>query len=209
LFPDSRELIKKFKELIKSPVDAVQLRFKDLTERSLYKAAKDIVAEAKKNNIPIIINDRPEWAVSLGCSGVHLGKADISAKIARKMLGEEAIIGRTIRRAADLKKFSLSDVDYAAIGPVFYTPTKPGLEAVPRNTLREVVKKTNMPLVAIGSINKDNVRQVVKEGIRTVAFVRYGIGGRDTRKRIEELKKKMSARHSRVSGKQVMRVIPA
>ena len=188
LFPDSRELVKKFKELAKSPVDAVQLRFKDLAERSLYKAAKDIIAAAKESNTPIIMNDRPEWALSLGCSGVHLGKADVSASVARKVLGKGAIIGRTIRCAADLRRLDSKDVDYVAIGPVFRTPTKPELKAIPRKVLREVVKRTDLPLVAIGSINKDTVRGVNKEGIKTVAFVRYGISSKNTRKRIKNVK---------------------
>jgi len=188
LFPDRRELLKKFNELLKSPIDAVQLRFVDFSDPFIYRTAGKMVKRAKEKNIPLIINDKPEIALALGAAGVHLGKSDIPAPIARQMLGPDAIIGRTIRGAEDLASINGRDVDYVSIGPVFRTPIKPGLKAVSPARLREVCKNPGMPLVVIGGINKDNVLKITSLGVRTVAFVRYGITGKDTRKKITELK---------------------
>jgi thiamine-phosphate diphosphorylase len=188
LFPDRRELLKKFNELLKSPIDAAQLRFVDFSDPFIYRTAREMVKRAKEKNIPLIINDKPEIALALGAAGVHLGKSDIPAPIARQMLGPDAIIGRTIRGVGDLTSINKRDVDYVSIGPVFRTPIKPGLKAVSSARLREVCKNPGMPLVAIGGINEDNVLKITALGIRTVAFVRYGITEKDTRKKITELK---------------------
>jgi thiamine-phosphate pyrophosphorylase len=191
LFPGGRELLKKFHDLLESPVDVVQLRFDGFSDHSL-RVAQKMAAQARRENIPLIVNDRPEIALLLGAAGVHLGKSDIPVSIARKMLGAGAIIGRTIRGPGDLRSLDVRNADYVAIGPVFYTPLKPGLKTVPRSRLRKLCGRVRMPLVAIGGINRDNVAEVIAEGIRTVAFARYGITEKNTRKKIEQLKEKMT-----------------
>ena len=152
-----------------------------------------MVIEAKRKGIPLIINDRPEVALSLGASGVHLGKSDIAVGIARKMLGPGAIIGRTVRNVRELKQLDKKCVDYASIGPLFNTPLKPGLKTVPILKLRQLCKKTDMPLVGIGGINSSNVEKIVACGINTVAFVRYALKGKDTTAKIKKLKEKINA----------------
>jgi len=189
LFPDMRELLKKYDDLLESPIDVLQLRFRALARHCVFRMAGKMVRRAQKRNISVVINDRPEAALALGANGVHLGKGDIPAPVARKLLGTCAIIGRTIRGAWDLADIDRKDVDYAAIGPVFRTPLKPGLKAVPRREVRKVVKKAEVPLVAIGGINSSNVREIIGCGIKTVAFVRYGITEKDTRMKIDELRK--------------------
>lgn len=192
LFSDTGKLLKKFRLLLESPVDAVQLRFESFSGEAVYRAAKEMVRLAKKKNISLIINDRPEVALSLGADGVHLGKSDIPASLARKLLGRGAIIGRTIRNEKDLRSLSAKDVDYVSIGPIFKTPTKPQLKAVGLHEAGKLSKRASIPLVAIGGINKSNVREVASSGIKTVAFVRYGIKDKGTRKRIIELRKTLT-----------------
>ncbi|MEA3489310.1 MAG: thiamine phosphate synthase [Candidatus Omnitrophota bacterium] len=185
--------MRKFRSLMKSSVDAVQLRFKDLADLSVYRTAREMADLARKTKVPLIINDRPEMALSLGASGVHLGKSDISASTARKVLGPDAIIGCTVRGFRDLDSVDKKDVDYVAVGPVFRTPLKPGVRAISRPRLRDLCENAAIPLVAIGGINIRNVGKVVSEGVKTVAFVRYGIAEKDTRRKIEKLRQAMLA----------------
>ena len=192
LFPESKRLLNKFKILLASPVDAIQLRFKDFGDRSLYKAAEKMALLARAKRIPLIINDRPEIALSLGASGVHLGRSDLSLSAARKMLGTGGIIGCTIRGEEDMGSLVRKYADYVSVGPFFRTPLKPKIKAVPRDRIRKLVKGTRMPLVAIGGIDSSNVREVTACGISTVAFVRYAITGRNTRRKIELLKELMT-----------------
>ncbi|MGB3057773.1 MAG: thiamine phosphate synthase, partial [Candidatus Omnitrophota bacterium] len=142
-------------------------------------------------NLPVIINDRPDMVLALGCSGVHLGKGDISAGLARRILGENAIIGRTVRDIEDIRSLKKKDVDYVSIGPVYRTPLKPYLKTVSRFRLREVCEKSSLPVVAIGGINSGNARELAGCGVKTVAFVRYGIAEKNTREKIEKLRKIM------------------
>ncbi len=187
-FPSRRRLVNKFYDLLKSPVDVIQLRFGDFGERALYEAAKTMVRAANKRGVPVLLNDRLDAALALGADGVHLGKADMPVRVARKMLGPEAIIGRTVRGPEDLASPEAKGADYVAIGPVFATPLKPRLRAIPSGRIRKTLEASRVPLIAIGGINKDNVREVMDTGIRTVAFVRYGITEKDTVRKIRELR---------------------
>ncbi|NQT32252.1 MAG: thiamine phosphate synthase [Candidatus Omnitrophica bacterium] len=190
-FPDRKKLLKKFYELIESPVDVIQLRFEDFSDHALYRAAEAMVPLARKKKIPLLINDRPEIALSLGASGVHLGKGDVSARSARRLMGPDAIIGRTVRSFSDLAAINRRNADYVAIGPVFRTPIKPALRARSKSEVIELCRKAKLPVVGIGGINAGNVREVVKLGINTVAFVRYACGGNNAKKRMDALRKAM------------------
>jgi len=90
----------------------------------------NLILSARKKGIPVILNDRPEEALMLGCSGVHLGKGDLSAGAARALMGKLAVIGRTIRNARDLAAARVKDHDYVSIGPVFRSPLKAALKSL-------------------------------------------------------------------------------
>lgn len=189
-FPDTRTLLRKFRVLIESPVDVIQLRCKKLFDESFFQAAEEMTCLAKTKGIPLVINDRPDIALMVGASGVHLGKGDISVRAARNLLGSDAIIGRTIRKWTDLERSGdINDTDYVAIGPVFNTPLKPALRRITSERLREAAEKIKVPVVAIGGINDTNVEEVLKYGIRTVAFVRYALTQKNTKAKIEKLRK--------------------
>jgi len=191
LLSRSSRLLEKFISLVESPVDAVQLRFSDFSSPGLYSLAAKMNTMAESRGIPLIINDRPEIALSLGASGVHLGKGDMPAGKARSLLGEGAIIGRTIREGDRIDAEDLAPADYLSIGPVFSTPMKPGLRPVRRSALGKLAKEAAKPLIAIGGVNRENVSRITSRGIKTVAFARYGIMGKDTVRKIRELREVM------------------
>jgi len=190
LFPDGKSLLAKFRELLDSPIDCIQLRFKDIADSRVFDMAAGMVDRARKVGLPVLIDDRPEAALALGADGVHLGKADIPPRIARELLGRDAIIGRTTRaRLPELELFDGKDVDYVSAGPLYVTPTKPGLRALPHARVKKFIEVSPYPVVGIGAIDGSNIEHVKGLGVRTVAFVRYGITARDTRKKIEELRR--------------------
>ncbi len=189
VFPDEVALEGKFRAIIKGGADVIQLRFKDIIQSSRQRLAARLVKEGRKHGIPVIINDRPEIALSLGAQGVHLGKGDISCGVARALLGDGAIIGRSGRCLRDIRLAEAEGSDYAAIGPVFATPLKPGIRPSTRFEMRKAVNSARIPVVAIGGINNDNVGALVKEGVRTVAFIRYGTTERATEKKIKALRR--------------------
>ena len=191
IFPDERTLGRKFRALMRGGADVIQLRFKCISRVSRQRFAAGLVRAGSKRGIPVIINDRPEMALFLGAQGVHLGKGDVSCGSARALLGTRAVIGRSGRCLRDVRSAERSGADYAAIGPVFATPLKPGISPPARSEVRKALNSARIPVVAIGGINKGNVGALVKEGVKTVAFIRYGITDRATDEKIRDLRRAM------------------
>lgn len=151
----------------------IQLREKYASPKDFYKSAENALKIARAGGAKIIINDRADIALALKADGVHLGQDDLPPDEARKILGENSIIGfstHNVRQAVEATKFS---IDYIAVGPVFATKTKDnpdkiiGLEGV--RTVREAIG--DFPLVAIGGINLTNYRQVLSAGADSAAVI--------------------------------------
>lgn len=161
------------KKLIDGGAEFIQLREKYLAPKDFYFEAEKVLKIAREANIKIIINDRVDIALALKVDGVHLGQDDLPPEQARKILGENAIIGfstHNVNQAIEAIKFP---VDYIAAGPVFATATKENADAV---IGIEGVKKVrnaigDFPLVAIGGINFGNFQSVLDSGADCVAIV--------------------------------------
>jgi thiamine-phosphate pyrophosphorylase len=153
-------------------VSAVQLREKDLETRAFYEEGLRIRDLLHSTGVSLIINDRIDLALALDADGVHLGQEDMPIKIARKILGPDRIIGISVNTPDQIDEESASMANYLAISPVFFTATKSditepwGLEGV-----KKARTMTDLPLVAIGSIKKENSREVVAAGADCVAVV--------------------------------------
>ena len=154
----------------------VQLREKHLPALQFYEQAKTALEVAMLRDVELIINDRVDIALALGGGlpvGVHLGQDDLPPEAARRLLGNNAIIGYSTHSLAQLLEAAKLPVDYVAIGPVFRTATKSdtspvvGLEGV------QAAKKAlgGLPLVAIGGITPANFSEVIAAGADSVAMI--------------------------------------
>ena len=159
--------------LIAGGFTLIQLRDKEASPRAFYESAKAAVSIARKHGTTIIINDHVDIALAIGADGVHLGQNDLPPEHARSLLGPQAIIGYSTH-SLEQACFALRyPIDYLAIGPVFRTGTKEnpdpivGIETV--KAIRHEVGQ--MPLVAIGGINFDNLRGVLKAGADSAAII--------------------------------------
>ncbi|WP_449243739.1 thiamine phosphate synthase [Desulfobacca acetoxidans] len=112
-----------------------------------------------------LINDRVEVALAVGADGVHLGQKDLSCREARRWLGAGKIIGITVNTMEQALEAARQGADYLGVAPIFATHTKPdaGVPAGLR-LLREVRRRVNLPLIAIGGINQDNAPAVIAAG---------------------------------------------
>ncbi len=165
------DYIWKVEEAIKGGVTLVQLRAKELTTKEMLKLGKLLKDVLDKYNIPLIVNDRVDVAFALDAHGVHLGEDDLPPKIARKILGENKIIGYSCddpKKASILEKEGI--VDYLGTGSVFSTKTKKDAgEVIGIDGLKNVTKSTSLPVVAIGGINLENVEFLENTGIKGIA----------------------------------------
>lgn len=151
----------------------VQLRDKDASPREFYEAALAVMSFAGPRGIKVIINDRVDIAIAVKADGVHLGQDDLPTVHARKLLGEDSFIGFSTHSLDQALEAASLPVDYIAIGPVFRTSTKEnpdpviGVETV--SLVRDGIG--DVPLVAIGGINRENYHDVLVAGASSVAII--------------------------------------
>lgn len=118
----------------------------------------------------LIINDSPELAAKVRADGVHLGQSDASPEAARQLLGPTAVIGRTCHASLELAaQAKEAGVSYLAFGRFFNSQTKPEAPPAPLELLQQA-RRFQLPLVAIGGINRDNAALVVDAGADCVAI---------------------------------------
>ena len=152
----------------------VQLREKHLAPREFYREAQAALAVARERGAQLIINDRADIALALGADGVHLGQDDLDPAAARRLLGENFIVGYSTHSIAQAIEAARLPVDYIAIGPIFATQTKEnpdpivGLEGL--RQVRDSIKPS-IPLVAIGGITETTARAALDAGADSVALI--------------------------------------
>ena len=151
----------------------IQLREKLMTGSQFYEAATDALTVAREHGVKLIINDRVDIALAAGADGVHLGQDDLPPSEARKLLGENKIIGYSTHSLAQALEALSFPIDYLAIGPVFSTSTKADTApTIGPEGVAEVRRATkDIPLVAIGGINELNAASLFDAGANSVAVI--------------------------------------
>jgi thiamine-phosphate pyrophosphorylase len=151
----------------------VQIREKRATAFEFYEQARAALAIAAERGVHLIINDRVDIALATGATGVHLGQDDLPPEAARRLLGEDAVIGYSTHSVAQALEAARMPIDYLAIGPVFTTSTKENPDpVVGLEGLRSVKAAIgSLPLVAIGGIKPANTAEVLAAGADSVAMI--------------------------------------
>lgn len=168
---NGQTLYEQVEEALKGGATFIQLREKDLTEEEFLEEAKKIQQLCKKYRVPFIINDNVKLAKEIDADGVHVGQSDMEALDVRAQLGEDKIIGvsaRTVEQALLAEKHG---ADYLGVGAVFQTGTKTDAREVEHSVLKEICTKVDIPVVAIGGITQDNVKELSGSGINGVAVI--------------------------------------
>lgn len=179
------------KEAIEGGCTVIQLREKDTTSLEFYNIAKSIKKITDNYSVPLIINDRLDIAIAVDAAGVHLGQKDLPAQIVRKIVGENKIIGVSTATVEEAIKAEEDGANYIGVGAVFSTGTKLNTRKVTFETLSEISKSVNIPLVAIGGINLNNIDLLQGSGISGVAVVSAVIAQKDVKNSAAELYKKV------------------
>ncbi|HOJ10199.1 MAG TPA: thiamine phosphate synthase [Clostridiales bacterium] len=170
-------------------VTLVQLREKDVTTLEFYNIAVKVKKITDKYSIPLIINDRLDIALAVDAAGLHVGQSDMPAKVARKILGDNKILGVSAATINEALQAVEDGADYIGTGAVFATDTKKDAKYVNIRQLKEITGKISIPVVAIGGINEDNIDILKGTGIKGVAVVSAIMGKENIRKASENLKK--------------------
>ncbi len=166
-----RKLKDDVEKALQGGVTLVQLREKELDFDSFCAEAEDIHSLCRSYGVPLIINDRVDVAKAVNAEGVHLGQGDLSPVEARKIFGENRIIGVTARSVEQAIKAEQDGADYIGSGAVFGTSTKKDAVKMSLKTLDDICKAVNIPVTAIGGITKDNVSELSGTHISGIAVV--------------------------------------
>lgn len=164
-------LYEQVEEALKGGATFIQLREKDLTEEEFLEEAKKIQQLCKKYRVPFIINDNVKLAKEIDADGVHVGQSDMEALDVRAQLGEDKIIGVSARTVEQSLLAEKHGADYLGVGAVFQTGTKTDAREVEHSVLKEICTKVDIPVVAIGGITQDNVKELSGSGINGVAVI--------------------------------------
>ena len=166
-----RALLDCVREALEGGVTLVQYRAKTASSAEMYAEALQLKALCDSFNVPLIINDRLDIAMAVGAAGVHLGQDDLPCAAARKILGEDYIIGVSAHNPAEAKVALQSGADYLGCGAVFGTATKADVKKLGTEGLTAICREKGLPVVGIGGVTADNYREVRAAGADGAAIV--------------------------------------
>lgn len=168
---DEQTLRREVRELVDAGVRWIQVREKRFADSVLYSVVAELTRELAESGVALIVNDRADIALSTSTAGVHLGDRDVPPRRVRELAGDiPLIIGRSTHSLEEgVEVAGDPAVDYVAIGPIFESRTK--MVRPPHGTeiIRELRRRVEKPIVAIGGITPANARAVLEAGADAVA----------------------------------------
>lgn len=171
---NEEEFLFRVEEALKGGVTLLQLREKEKTTREYIELAEKVHTLTKKYNVPLIIDDRVDVALAADAEGVHVGQSDMPVFMARKLMGEEKIVGATAKTVLQAKEAYVQGADYLGVGAIYPTLTKVKTVLTSTDTLKDIVDAVPIPINAIGGLNKNNIdilRGIPISGICVVSAI--------------------------------------
>jgi len=152
--------------------DTIQFRHKQGTTREMIQVAIEMKRLCTEKGVIFIVNDRIDIAIASEADGVHLGQDDFPIPLARKLLGDNRIIGASAATMEEARKCLSDGADYVGFGPIYPTDSKDDAGPVSGiDTLRAIVETIPLPIIAIGGIDKRNTPGIMKAGAHGIAVI--------------------------------------
>jgi thiamine-phosphate pyrophosphorylase len=179
---------------LRDKVSPGEQRFGPLEARHELEALEVLADAARRHDALVAVNDRADIAVAAGADVLHLGQDDLPLPIARDIIGDGPVIGRSSHSAVEVKAAAAEAVDYFCVGPCWPTPTKPGRPAPGLDLVRATADlRTDKPWFAIGGIDEQRLPEVLAAGARRIVVVRAITGAEDPRAAAQRLKARLAA----------------
>ena len=183
-----KTLLQQVEEALAGGATCIQLREKELPEEEFRQEALAVKELCRRYHVPFLINDNVELAVSCGADGVHVGQSDMEAGKVREKLGPDKIIGVSCKNVEQALLAKKHGADYLGVGAMYPTGTKKDATAVTPEALSAICQAVDIPVVAIGGINKDRLEPLKGTGVDGVAVVSAIFAAEDIEKATRELK---------------------
>ena len=181
-------LIEAVEQAILGGCTMIQLREKNISSLDFYRQSVEVKKVTEQYHVPFIINDRIDIAIAVNADGVHIGQSDIPAAIARDLIGTDMLLGVSAASVKEAVQAANDGADYLGVGAMFPTGTKTDANYVSIEELKKIRHAVNLPIIAIGGINKGNIKQFHDTGINGLAVVSAIIAQPDIQKAAAEMK---------------------
>lgn len=185
---DIDTLVHVVKQAVLGGVTMVQVREKHGNVREFLARATAVKQVLAGTGVPLIINDRVDVALAVDADGVHLGQSDMPVQLARQLLGSDKILGLSIETKAQLLQVPNLPIDYIGLSAIYATQTKRdtqthwGIEG-----LKFALSHVDIPIVAIGGINRQTIPELVLTGVDGLALVSAICHAEDPKSATEQL----------------------
>ena len=166
-----QSLYEQVESALKGGATCVQLREKVLGDEEFLEEALKISALCKQYGAPFFINDNVDIAIRCKADGIHVGQEDMSAAQVRQKVGNDMMIGVSVHSVWEALEAVKNGADYLGVGAMFSTSTKKDVDVLSMETLRDICAAVDLPVVAIGGINKTNISRLAGSGVNGVALV--------------------------------------
>lgn len=182
------EFLYRVERALMGGVTLLQLREKEKSTREYIALAEKVHAVAKRYNVPLIIDDRVDVALAVDAEGIHVGQSDMPVATARKLMGEDKIVGATAKTVLQAKEAYGQGADYLGVGAIYPTTTKVKTVLTSTDTLRDICGAVPIPANAIGGLNKNNLDILAGIPIAGICVVSAIMKADDPRMAAMELK---------------------
>lgn len=173
--------------------DALRAGCKIVQYREKNKSTEDMIDEAKKlkkicdGKAVFLVDDRFDVALAVDADGIHIGQEDIHFETARMLLGKDKIIGLTVHNLDEAIEAEKLGVDYIGLAPIFKTGTKEDARDPIGTEMIEIVRKNvSLPIVAVGGITKENIKDVMEAGADFVVSIYAVLNSNDVYNEVSE-----------------------
>ena len=175
------------RDLLDGGAAILQLRVKTMAPSDFFQLAQRARAETRASGCKLIVNDRVDIALACDADGVHLGQDDLPLAVGRQLMGTK-IVGISTHDIEQAQEAELNGADYIGFGPMFGTTTKnTGYAARGIDMLRQIRAGVKIPIVAIGGINEQNVKQVWQAGADSAAIISDILGADDPAAKVRRI----------------------
>ena len=182
------EFLLRVERALQGGVTLLQLREKDKFTREYIELADKVHEITKRYQVPLIIDDRVDVALAMDAEGVHVGASDMPVSTARKLMGDEKIVGATAKTVPWAKEAYEQGADYLGVGAIYPTTTKVKTVLTSTDTLRDICNTVPIPVNAIGGLNKNNIEVLEGIPVAGICVVSAIMKAEDPRTAAEELK---------------------
>ncbi|WFD09587.1 thiamine phosphate synthase [Tepidibacter hydrothermalis] len=176
---EGRDFYKCIEDALKGGVKTVQLREKYATGAEFLEKAIKLRELTKKYNAMFIVNDRVDIAIISNADGVHVGQSDIPVSYVKSIVGKDMIVGLSVSNVEEAKIAKEHGADYIGVGAMFNTSTKLDAKSVSIETLKNIRSQVDIPIVAIGGLQLDNIDPIKKCDIQGYAVISAILGKDD------------------------------